>query len=304
MPELPEVHTTATMLHSLLKGLRIISVWTDYDSPHHARKDNIKNRSFFATFHKKILGATVKKSYRRGKNVLLDLSNNETILIHMKMTGHLLYGTYRKVKSEERWETSESGALQDSKNQFIHLVVSFSNGKHLVLSDMRKFAKVTLLPSDALENSPHLKDIGPEPLEKSFGFGEFQTNLLKRPRGKIKQVLMDPSVIAGIGNIYSDEILYEAGIHPLSVVEKIPLPHLKKMFTGMKLLLKKGIHLGGDSTSDYRNPLGVHGKFHYHHKAYRNTAQQCSQKSCLGVIQRLKLGGRSAHFCDKHQQHF
>lgn len=308
MPELPEVHTTATMLNRLIVGLTITSVWTDYNSDYHRGQDNIKDPTFFKTFQKKVVGGTFTRIHRRGKNVLLDIDNGNTIVIHMKMTGHLLYGAYKrvpsvklKVKSEERWETEEKGPLQEPLNQFIHLVFSLSDGKKLALSDLRKFAKVTVIKTAELETSAHTGTIGPEPLEKAFTFKTFKERLGKKPAGKIKQVLMDPVVIAGIGNIYSDEILYAAAVHPLSIVKKIPEATLAKMFTAMKEILRKGIDFGGDSTSDYRNPLGVRGTFHYHHQAYRNTGKACTLKGCKGTITRIPFGGRGAHFCNTHQ---
>ena len=308
VPELPEVHTTATMLDKLIKGLKVVSVWTDYNSPYYRGSDNIKDPKFFGGFARKISGAEFTKIHRRGKNVLMELNNGQTILVHMKMTGHLLYGKYSrvesgkfKVKSEERWEAKEKGPLEDFRNQFIHFVISLSNGKQLVLSDMRKFAKVTIVRTSQLESSKHLKDIGPEPLEKTFTLPRFRDRLMVKPNGKIKQVLMNPEVIAGIGNIYSDEMLWLSNIHPLSIVKKIPESSLKDLFKAMKKILNEGIDFGGDSTSDYRNPLGVHGKFHYRHKAYKNLDKACTKKGCSGKINRLKVGGRSAHFCNKHQ---
>ncbi|MBI2476386.1 MAG: bifunctional DNA-formamidopyrimidine glycosylase/DNA-(apurinic or apyrimidinic site) lyase [Candidatus Taylorbacteria bacterium] len=311
MPELPEVHTTATMLQKLLPGLRIKAVWTNYDSPHQRGKDNIKDPKFFRRFARKISGARFKKIYRRGKNVLLDLDNGQTILIHMKMTGHLLYGKYKKITNnqktitkKEEWRVVEEGPLQDLKNQFIRFVIALSNGKHLALSDMRRFAKVTIIATKKITESEHLKKLGPEPLDPKFTFAKFRQRLMTNPRGKIKQVLMDPKVVAGIGNIYSDETLYLASIHPLSIVGKVPEKALRELFRAMKKILAKGIDLGGDSTSDYRNPFGVHGKFHHHHQAYRNTGNPCSRKSCGGTIHRVKLGGRSAHFCNIHQYEY
>ncbi|MDO8590764.1 MAG: DNA-formamidopyrimidine glycosylase family protein, partial [bacterium] len=332
MPELPEVHTTATMLNKLLPGLRIKTVWTSYNSPSHRGKDNIKDPKFFRRFARKISGARFTKIYRRGKNVLLELDNGKTVLIHMKMTGHLLYGTYRRIpitkfqipnksqitnspasrdlakrdkrRKKEEWVTTEAGPLKDSKNQFIRFVITLSNGKHLALSDMRKFAKVTIIPTEKIEASKHLGGIGPEPLEKKFTLPRFRERLMTKPRGKIKQVLMNPQVIAGIGNIYSDEMLYIADIHPLSVVENVPEKVVVQLFRAMKKILGKGIDFGGDSTSDYRNPLGIHGKFHHHHKAYRNTGRPCDRKNCGGTIRKIKLGGRSAHFCDRHQKNY
>ena len=115
-------------------------------------------------------------------------------------------------------------------------------------------------------------------------------------------VLMDQSVIAGIGNIYSDEILWRAGVHPERRVSKIKYEEFRKMFYAMKEALKKGIHFGGDSMSDYRNIYGLPGKFQLHHEAYRRTGEKCRKKGCKGIIKRKIVGGRSAHFCSVHQK--
>lgn len=311
MPELPEVHTTATMLHDLIVGHTISDIWTDYDSPHHKGKDNIKDARFFAMMQKKVVGTKVTAVHRRAKNVLIELSSGYTVLVHMKMTGHLLYGTYTRNKKggigkrpsdSESWVAVSPEILKDPFNQFLHFVISFENGKHLALSDMRKFAKVTLINTKSLHISDHLKNIGPEPLEKAFEFEDFAERLALKPLGKVKQVLMDPKIIAGIGNIYSDEILWASGVHPLSVISKIPKNQLQKMFSAMKEVLSLGIDFGGDSTSDYRNPLGEHGAFHYHHKAYRETGKKCPKKGCGGTIGKIRLNGRHAHFCSKHQR--
>jgi len=115
---------------------------------------------------------------------------------------------------------------------------------------------------------------------------------------------MDQELISGIGNIYSDEIIWRAGVHPLSTPEKIPQKNLKDMFTATKETLKKGIDFGGDSMSDYRNIYGKRGKFQNEHKAYRKTGQKCSKRGCKGVIKRLVVGTRSTHFCSVHQKLF
>ncbi len=114
--------------------------------------------------------------------------------------------------------------------------------------------------------------------------------------------MMNHEVISGIGNIYSDEILWRSGVHPLSKVAKIPPAKFPLMFKAMKATLKSGIDFGGDSMSDYRNIHGERGKFQERHNAYRKTGQACSKPGCKGVIRRLKLGGRSAHYCDSHQK--
>ncbi len=307
MPELPEVHTTATMLDQLITGEQITDVWTDYGGKTHLGKDTIKDPKFFQKFRVAVTDAKIKNVTRRGKNILINLDNDQTILVHMKMTGQLLYGKYlkSKVKSTESksvWEAMEPEELKDPYSRFVHFIISFKNGRHLALSDVRKFAKITLLPTATAQKSHHLSDIGPEPLEKDFDFDKFKIRLMTRPKGKIKQVLIEPMVISGIGNIYSDEILWDSDIHPLSIVSRIPDKQLQKMFASTKLLLKKGIDFGGDSTSDYRTPLGTKGSFQHHHQAYQKTHESCAKKKCLGKITKLKIGGRSAHFCDTHQQ--
>ncbi|MFA6552726.1 MAG: bifunctional DNA-formamidopyrimidine glycosylase/DNA-(apurinic or apyrimidinic site) lyase [Candidatus Paceibacterota bacterium] len=308
MPELPEVQTTANILNNLLPGLVISDIWTSYNSKFHTGKENIKNPLYFSKFKKAVIGKKIVSVGRRGKNVLINLSSNITILVHMKMTGHLLYGTYKRTNNQqlttnnkEAWEAVEPEELKDPFNRFIRLVFTLSNGKHLAFSDMRKFAKVFYFPTKEMEFISDFKDMGPEPLLKNFGFEIFKKRLSKKPNGKIKQVLMDQTVISGIGNIYSDEILFESGVHPKSKVSAIPDKKLREIFNFTKSILKKGISLGGDSMSDYRNPYGKKGNFQNNHKAYRRTGGLCPQKECGGKIERLRVGGRNAHFCPKHQ---
>ena len=284
MPELPEVQTTVDGLNRTVRGRKMVGVSTSYNSSFYKGKEEIKNPEFFKKFKKKVIGQKILKAQRRAKNVLIHLSNRETILVHMKMTGHFVY---------DRPET-----------RFIRLDFKLDNGKHLVLSDMRKFAKVTLVKTSELEKSLHLKYLGPEPLGNNFQFTIFNSQIQKKPRGKIKQVLMDQSLIAGIGNIYSDEILWRAGVHPLSRPDQIPEQNLRAMFKAIKETLRKGIDFGGDSMSDYRNIRGEKGNFQNHHHAYRQIGRACIKKGCRGVIKRIIVGARSAHFCSVHQKLF
>ena len=284
MPELPEFQTTVNGLNKTVRGRRIVDVETSYNSSYHAGKDNIKNPKFFALFKRKIRGKSILKAQRRAKNVLIHLSDGYTIIAHMKMTGHFVY---------DRPLTT-----------FVRLDFKLDNGKHLVLSDMRKFAKVTLVRTSELGKSLHLEHLGPEPLDKNFQFSIFKSQLLKRPKGKIKQILMDQSLIAGIGNIYSDEILWRASVHPLSPSSQIPEKNLLAMFKATKETLRKGIDFGGDSMSDYRNIKGEKGKFQEHHRAYQKHKTKCLKKGCSGVLEKTRIGGRSAHFCPTHQKLF
>jgi formamidopyrimidine-DNA glycosylase len=344
MPELPEVQTTVNGLQEKIAGLVIADVWTDYNSPFHAGKDNIKDPRYFRQFKKKVVGAKVVDISRQAKNILIRLSTGDTILIHMKMTGHIMYGRFvfdlqskhiGKIK-KGAWKPApdERPALHDPFNRFIHFVISFAGkkfagtnknkettgsakntGSHqIVLSDMRKFAKVTLILEKDFAKTLHLSDIGPDPLTTLFTFDVFKERLARRPTGRIKNVLMDQSVIAGIGNIYSDEALWRAGIHPEELVNAIfksksPVSGdvlFKKLYMAIRTVLAKGIDFGGDSMSDYRNIDGERGQYQEHHRAYRKTGTRCTMrvgtKACQGIILRKMVGGRSAHFCSVHQR--
>jgi formamidopyrimidine-DNA glycosylase len=125
---------------------------------------------------------------------------------------------------------------------------------------------------------------------------------MKRPNGYIKQIFMDPEIVAGIGNIYSDEILWRAGIHPLERVKNVPDKKWAIIWKAMKETLRRGIDFGGDSMSDYRNLLGEKGKFQEKHNAYRKTGKKCGKPGCGGTIVKIKVGGRSGHYCDTHQK--
>ena len=317
MPELPEVTTTVNGLQKRLPRLIIKDVWTDLAKKKVSRKDfeqTIKSEKFFNEFKKKIIGQKVISVKRRAKNILIHISGGHTIIIHMKMTGHLLFGEYKKqveskkskVKSKMQWVPKDkNGPLNDPYNRFIHVVWTFDNGKHLAFCDSRKFGKVTIINTKDENTSTHLKGIGPEPLDKDFDFKKFKEALVKHPstnwKKPMKQILMDQYTVAGIGNIYSDEMLWLADIHPESKIKSIPDKILKNLFKYMKQVLEKGIDLGGDSMSDYRNVDGERGNFQNHHNVYRKEKEKCGKRGCSGAIIKKVIGGRSAHFCPIHQ---
>jgi len=311
MPELPEVTTTVSGLQKVLPGMTISGLWTDLAKKDQAIKQfkrTIKDEKFFLDFKKKVIGQKIIKVSRRAKNILIDISGEYTILIHLKMTGHLLFGNYYQEKKTGKWLPRGSKALADPFNRFVHLVFTLEdkkkNKKFLVFSDARKFGKVTLFRSKEISLIKDLKDLGPEPLEESFTFKVFKDRLALKPRGKIKTVLMNQNIIAGIGNIYSDEMLWQSGINPNSICIKIPDRKLKLLWEAMRQILEKSIILGGDSTSDYRNIKGEKGNFQKHHKVYRQSGKRCPKPKCCGIIKREIIGGRSAHFCPKHQELF
>lgn len=286
MPELPEVETTVRGLKKTINGLVVKDVWTDLATKDKRQRSAVANPSYFKIFRKSVMGEKILSVERRAKNILINISGGKTILVHMKMTGHLMYGEYKK----------------DPINRFIHFTITFNNKEKLYFSDARKFGKITLLPTKTAHDTKHLNSIGPEPLDKQFTITNFKLRINKKPNGKIKTVLMDQSIIAGIGNIYSDEILWRAGVHPERKAGEIKEKELKLIFKAIKETLKKGIDFGGDSMSDYRNIHGLPGKFQLHHEAYRRTREKCRKKGCKGIILRKIINGRSAHFCSVHQR--
>jgi len=296
MPELPEVHIIVTDLKKFLPGLQITDVWTDIPKFKKIKKDVIKEK--------------ILKVERRGKNILIGLTGGKTILVHQKMTGHLLYGKYKRISNSQfsiskktkegnkKWEAVEPEDLKDPLNRFIHLVFSLSSGKHLALCDMRKFAKVIIIPTEKI--SKEFEKMGPEPFDKNFNFKKF-FEIMKNKGGKIKSVLMDQNVIAGIGNIYSDEILWLAGIHPTKKTSGLKEAELKKIYQSIRPILNKAIGARGSSYIDYRDAQGKRGRYQEMQYAYGLKGQKCKKRGCGGIIEKIVVGSRSAHFCPKHQ---
>lgn len=299
MPELPEVQTTVDGLNKRVVGMTISTVWSDWEK-------TIRSHDF-RTFKNRVTGREILGAERRGKNILLHLEGNKTLRIHMKMTGHLLFGRYRQSWQEGKsvWvpEDPES-PLADPFNRFIHVVFTLrdknNNVWHLAFCDVRKFGRIELHDTDKVHEQKDLAAMGPEILS-GLSLEQFKAQLLKRPKGKIKQVLMNQEILAGIGNIYSDEILWASDVHPEAIVKDIPEHRFPVIYKNSKDLLAAGITLGGDSDSDYRNIDGEKGQFQGEHRAYRRKGEECEKPGCDGVIERSVVGGRSAHFCAKHQ---
>jgi len=305
MPELPEVQTIVNDLNKKIIGRRIIGVW--FDIPSLIKKPRPEDFKF------KIKDLRITKIKRRGKNILIYLSNpsriksnksrilEKLLLIHQKLTGHLLYGKWSIKKVSGKFQVSSllKGPLEEKVNNYIHLIFYLDNGFQLALSDLRKFAKVLFGPKEEIEKLPDLKKLGPEPLDKSFNFPIFQSAILKEKR-KIKQVLMDQEAIAGIGNIYSDEILWQAKIHPFRQAYQLKTYQLKNLYMAMKQVLERAIKLRGTSVSDFRDIGGKAGFYAEERKVYQREGEPC--RRCGTIIKRVKMGGRSAHYCPKCQR--
>lgn len=284
MPELPEVHTTVEGLKGVVIGKTIKDVWSDfYVGAKFKDGHNIKNKKYFNKFKKIITGAKIKSLERRGKNILIHLNNNLTILVHMKMTGCLMY---KKDFSNEK---------------YVHLIFILSDKNYLLLSDLRKFASVSIAKTQELLQHETLGKLGPDPLDPKFNSQKFYEIIHQKKGWPIKSALLDQNSLAGIGNIYSDEILWQTAIHPLSRADKIPEKKFGEILKVMRKILKFSIKHGGDSKSDYRNAFGEKGGFQNFHQVYGRKNERCPKLGCSGIILRTMIKGRSSHFCPKHQ---
>lgn len=293
MPELPEVET---IVQELIKatpkivGSKILNFWTDW-------KKIIKKPKNIQDFQKELRGKRIIDIKRRGKNILFFLEKEKILLIHQKLTGHLLYGKWRLKNG--KWESEIKGPMQtDNQNKFLHFIIFLSNNWQIALSDARKFAKIELIGQKELNEI--VKKLGPEPLDHSFNFEKFKETIFKKKNSKIKQVLMDQQVIAGIGNIYSDEALWLAKIHPFRQVKSLKDEELKKLFLATKKVLEKGIECCGESISDFRRLDGSKGFFDKFRKVYRRKGEKCSR--CRAKIVAKKIGGRTTSFCPACQK--
>jgi formamidopyrimidine-DNA glycosylase len=290
MPELPEVETTVRDLKKVILHSIFLKVWIGAPQLIHKPKD-------ITVFKRELINKKILDVKRRGKNILFFLSSGKIILIHQKLTGHLLFGKWKRKKG--KWVSEIKGSLsEDPFNQFLRLIFFFHTGWQLALSDLRKFAKVEILSKEELEKE--LENLGPEPLDKNFTFEKFKEVIFKKKEGKIKQVLMDQQIIAGIGNIYSDEILWIAKVHPLKLVKETTSKDLKKIYEAIRQILPKAIALKGESFLTYRTIFGEKGKFDRIKKVYQRERRKCFRCGCK--IERLKINQRSAHYCPNCQK--
>jgi formamidopyrimidine-DNA glycosylase len=289
MPELPEVENTVRGLKKAVVGSRIEDVWTD--TPKLIRKGS------FADLKKKIKGKKITDVSRRAKNIIISFEGGEVLLIHLKMTGHILIGEWNIVgpKNEERAEFTGKGYLSERINGYVRVIFYLDDGRQLALSDLRKFAKVVFGKKEDIMTD-ELGDIGVEALD--MGIDELRKILANSSRS-IKTLLMDQSKIAGIGNIYSDDILFKIGIHPLKKASSLSEKEIEKLYISIKEILSLAVKLGGTSISDYRDVKGRKGGYGERRLVYGKSGKPCSV--CGTIIEKIKVGGRSASFCPKCQ---
>jgi formamidopyrimidine-DNA glycosylase len=288
MPELPEVETIRSDLEKKIIGKKVtdfILLW-----PKTLREIGL------IAFKKKVIGQRVISVSRRGKIIIVQLESRDNVIFHMKMTGHLLIESSEfKVDENGKW-LEEEGSLNDPYNQYIRAIFWLDDGNIIAFSDLRKFGYIKLLATDKLDEV--LDNYGPEPFSNKFN----SNYLLERFKNKsiaIKKALLDQTIIAGIGNIYADEILFMSKIHPETQAKSLKITDLEKIIDNTRTILDASIKLRGTSSSDYRDTDGKKGEYEKMLKVYRRTGQQCG--SCNSDIKRIAVGGRGTHFCPKCQ---
>ncbi|MDP1688901.1 MAG: DNA-formamidopyrimidine glycosylase [bacterium] len=281
MPELPEVETIVRGLNKVVIGTRIIDIWTDW--PRHFSR----HCGGFEQFKKQVKGLRIKKIKRIGKNIIFELSSDRNILLHLKMTGRLLL--------VETINLSKSDF--DNIDHYIHTVFCLSEGKSLAFSDVRKFGKILSEHKDDFYEISDIKKLGKDAL--TINYEEFK-KVLSNKKIPIKYILLNQKVIAGIGNIYADEILFLSGVHPLRMVKSLSEKELKKIYDSIRIILIKAIKLRGSSMSDYKDIKGKLGNYFQVRLIYRRGGESCLK--CKTKISRIKLRGRSMHFCKNCQK--
>ena len=291
MPELPEVESTVRGLREKIVGKTLSSLWTD--TPKLIKGGSVaKMKKFIES--RKIISVD-----RRAKNILIRLDKGGLILIHLKMTGHLMISKWDiiKEKGKEKAVTTSVGKMTDRVNGYIRVIFYFKDGTEMALSDLRKFAKVSFGAEEEVLKKEGVLSLGEEATEISFPDFKKAVSGSNRP---IKLVIMDQDRVAGIGNIYSDDILWKAKVHPLRPASSLSDEELKEIYKAMREILKLAISLGGTSISDYRDIKGNPGGYGDRRLVYRRDNEPCPR--CGTKIQRLKSGGRSGRFCPHCQK--
>lgn len=276
---MPEVQTIVNDLNRKAKGRRIVRIRMDW--PKMIKYPPADKRSFINL----VRGRKILRVERRSKYIKFYLSGDLLMVFHLKMTGHFLLTKKLNVKSQKF-------------SKHIRAVFYFDDGRALFFSDRRKFGTMRVGKIGEVENLPDLKNLGPEPLENYGNFEKFSANVDGSKR-KIKQVLMDPKIVAGIGNIYSDEALWLAKIHPLAEAGNLTKIQLKKLWQALQTVLKKSLKLRGTSARDYRDTEGRKGGYYEKRLVYHREGEPCLR--CGAKIKRVRIGGRSAHFCPNCQ---
>ncbi len=288
MPELPEVETVKRGLDQLIIGKVVASVTFDWPKGFPNATTDVD--SF-------LINASVLRLRRRGKALIIDLHTNYSLVIHLKMTGQLVFRGENAVFGAGHPNDSLIGELPDKSTRVTFI---FKDDSKLYFNDQRKFGWVRLMPTIEVENLDFFKKLGPEPLAADFTNTKFMQRLQRRYNSGIKAVLLDQTVVAGVGNIYADESLWAAKIHPETLVKNIPKKSLKLLFTELQRILHLAIEKGGSTDRNYVNAKGNKGTYLNFAKVFRREGESCER--CDLVIIKTRVAGRGTHTCPNCQK--
>ncbi len=289
MPELPEVETVRAGLAQFLVGQKITHVESSWTKSFPNEQTLVQ---------KKMLSASVLSVDRRGKAIIMPLSSGYSLLIHLKMTGQLVY----RPKHGQGFGGGHptDSLISQLPDKSTRVIIELAKGT-LFFNDQRKFGWVRLEKTKGLyERNEFLRKLGPEPLSEEYTFAEFKTAVQKRKNTSIKAAILDQTVVAGVGNIYADEGLFAARIHPATTVANVSTVKLHRLFNALREVMKLSISLGGSSDKNYVDAKGNKGSYLKFAKVFRREGSECPV--CGSIIQKTRVAGRGTHYCPKCQK--
>ena len=286
MPELPEVETVRRGLNRLIVGKQIMSVECLCEKSLPVATSDI--RAF-------IDRAVIKQVRRRAKMLIVDLDNDYSLLIHLKMTGQMVY------RGDENWGGGHpnDSFLNSLPDRSTRVVLNLSGDNKLFFNDQRKFGWIKLHPTTEIDDLPTMRKLGPEPLIGD-PWPEFIRRVRRHPRLSIKATILDQTTIAGVGNIYADESLWLAKIHPATKVEQLSDDDLKRLLDGIKKSMMDSLAAGGSTARNYVKADGTRGDYLDKFAAVYNRANQPCLR-CGHDIVKIRVAGRGTHYCPNCQ---
>lgn len=288
MPELPEVETVRRGLHGLIIGRSVKKVVHDTPKGFPNAAADVEN---FLT------GSTITDVRRRAKVLMIDLSTDYTLVIHLKMTGQLVFRASDVAFGAGHPNESLIGELPDRSTR---VTFTFTDDSHLYFNDQRKFGWVRLMPTLEVPNIDFMQKVGPEPLEADFTSAEFAARFTRRAKSPIKAAILDQTVVAGVGNIYADESLWGAKVHPLRKVATITKDEFETLYTELRAVMNLAIEKGGSTDKNYVNAEGKRGSYMDFARVFRREGQECPR--CGTIIVKFKAAGRGTHICPNCQK--
>ncbi len=245
-----------------------------------------------------LVGAAVVAVERRAKVLLIELSSKYSLVIHLKMTGQLVFRGTDEYFGAGHPSDSLVGKLPDKSTR---VTLTFADGSTLFFNDQRKFGWIRLLPTAEVPNIDFFKKAGPEPLDADFTWRGLRARLLRRPNTSIKAALLDQSVLAGVGNIYADESLWGAKIHPGTLVKKLSAVQLHRLYDALVAVLRLSIEKGGSTDKTYVDAEGRRGSYLSFANVFRREGQSCPRHPDVMIV-KLRVAGRGTHICPECQK--